>query len=77
MDPINDMFFWPDFMRKAGFDKFSEKNIKYPVDRYFKGKELSHDFLWLLAKNRKHKMFIRKCGDIIEPFEECIENLLC
>ena len=69
------MFFWPNLMRKAGLDKFSE-HINYPSDRYFNGQELSHGFIWLLAKNRKHKMFIRKCGDIIEPFEECIENRL-
>lgn len=75
MDPENDLFWWGNFMRSAGLDKFTEKRVIYPTAKYFnKDGDLNHEMSWLLAKNRKHKMFIRKCGDVIGHYETCIEN---
>lgn len=74
MDPESNIFWWPKFLRSLQLDKFSENNNIYPTASYFKGEELNPNLTWLLAKNRRHKMFIRKCGDVIEPYETCIDN---
>ena len=68
MDPDNNVFFWPSFLRYINMDKYSEKNIPYNTSHYFKGEELNPNLTWLLAKNR------RKCADVIEPYEACVEN---
>jgi hypothetical protein len=75
MDPENDLFWWGNFMRSVNLDQISERRMNYPTAKYFNNEgDLSPNMSWLLAKNRRHKMFIRKCSDVIEPYEACIDN---
>jgi hypothetical protein len=76
MDPQNNnIFFWGRFLRFVKLDGISERNISYPTAQYFKKDgDLNPNMVWLLAKNRRHKMFIRRCADEIEPYEECLGN---